>query len=1143
MSAKQPVTTLDSVGKRVGAYRLVSELGAGGMGTVYLAVVQGPAPGLQVGQKVAVKILHPHLLAKPGVFKRFLREAELGKVVSHPNVVRTFDADAITVGGKSAHHLVMEYVEGQTLRSLLRELGRVPEELCRHIAREAAKALVAIHAVGIIHRDLKPENILITDDYVLKVMDLGIARLVDEEFRLSLAGGFVGSVLYGAPEQFECGTAELDGRADLYTLGLALYELVTGKHPFAAEEGEVVIGRQHHEEARPAGELNPQISPFFEEVLKTLLANDREQRFPSAAELLEVLQLGEQSAWWKARARAIRASTKRPLRRVRVPRETALYGRDEDLARLRTLYEKAQAGEGQVLLLEGEAGIGKTRLVDEFFARLLGRSDEVNLLFGSYPPGGAATAATAFAKAYRNHFGEENLEETLHDYLTITPGLIPSFAALLKGETTPKGEEALTKDSLQTVFVHATRALAQERPTVVVIDDLHFTPAEGRALFASLALAVPGHRILLVGTSRPGLPQDWVAGVERQVHSTRLTLARLGFKDLAGLLIEAFGSESLAEELAFGIGTKSDGNPLFALEIIRGLREGRFIAQQADGTWAKTRVIERIRIPSSVRELIQARIADLEEEDKDLLDVSACCGHEFDPGLVADAVGMSRVPVLKRLGRIERKHRLIRSAGLTFVFDHHQIQAALYEGLPGMLRQEYHAAIAQALETREQAGKDPYDLEGGVAAEICRHFLEGARGKKALVYLEPALDYLEKNYLNDSAIRLADRALSLRGLLAGRDRINVLLRKVDRLDLLGRQDEERGALEEALALADGLGDPALRSRARRALGAHLIRISEYAGARGWLEQALDIARAAGDRRAEASSIGNLGVVLVHLGRYEEAREHHERALALHRETGNRRGEARATNNLEFVFGRLGRYAEARWHYERALSLAREIGYRRGEARATNNLGSAFGRLGWHEEARRHHDLALALAREIGYRRGEGWALHGLGIVEEAVGDPDEATRLYQEARDLRREVGDRHGLANTLVALGRHLTARGREESAAKHLDEALALGRELKAPATIILAAAQRALSSGGDARVALEAFAEHEARIGHGSKMVARFLLWQATRDPAHLAEAHRLLVYLREHAPVKFRETMIEKVPVHRDIMAAWRAHADA
>ena len=132
------------IGRALGPYRLDRELGAGGMGKVFAATVEKTSAGLPTGTRVALKVVHPHLLESEGFFKRFLNEAEIGKAVRHPNVVRTYDADALRHEGSDCHFLVMEYVEGQTLRSLLEELEKVPEELCRHIGREVAKGLAAI---------------------------------------------------------------------------------------------------------------------------------------------------------------------------------------------------------------------------------------------------------------------------------------------------------------------------------------------------------------------------------------------------------------------------------------------------------------------------------------------------------------------------------------------------------------------------------------------------------------------------------------------------------------------------------------------------------------------------------------------------------------------------------------------------------------------------------------------------------------------------------------------------------------------------------------------------------------------------------------------------------------------------------------
>jgi len=1030
-------------GMRLGPYQVLAELGSGGMGTVYLARCVEAAVGLEEGAEVALKVIHPHLLAEAGFFKRFLREADIGRNVQHENVVRTFDCDATLQDGVQQNYLVMEFVEGQTLRDLLEELERVPEELCRHIGREVAQGLAAIHAAGVVHRDIKPENVLITEQHVVKVMDLGVARLQEEAVRLSQAGAFVGSLEYAAPEQFRSAGREPDGRADLHALGVLLYELATGRHPYRDEDASRVLHNVLEVEPRKAGELNPQLSPFFEEVVATLLAKDRDARFRAAADLAEVLREGEASAWWRERASALRIETKRPLRRIRIPRETALYGRDDDLARLHALYEQAKAGDGRVLLVEGEAGIGKTRLVDEFVGRLRQAGEDVNFLFGSYPPGGAATASGAFSEAYREHFGAEGLEGTVAGYLQSTPGLVPAFAALLRGDAAPRGATAFTRDSLQTVFVHATRALASERVTIVLIDDLHFAPGEGRGLFSSLAMAVPGHRILLLGTLRPGVEESWTVNVQRQEHTTLLPLARLGPKDLARLLEDAFHSERLAAELGHRIAIKCDGNPYFAFEIIRGLREDRLIRQKPDGTWDTAQVIKEVSVPSSIRDLFHARLGDLGREDRHLLEIAACCGFEFDPLLAGDVLGMDAIPVLQALGRIELRHRLVRSAGVNYVFDHHQVQEVLYEGLHVRLRREYHAAIGTALEARVADGMPP---AGATSADLCEHFLASALPERALPHLRAALDHLEANHLNEQAIALCDRVLEMDGVLEGDERLRILLRKNGRLELLGRRTEQATLLEEATALATHSASLALQARVEKETGTYLWTTGRYEEALPKHERHLAMAREARDLEQELIAESDLGITFFRLGRFEEAAKHLVRCLRLAKDVGNLDREAAATINLGNCAKELGRIDEAEAHYRRGFDLAREAASARWQGAAIGNLGILFQEQGRQDEAEEHQERYLAIAREIGWRQGEGSAVISLGNVARERGRHGDAIRRLERGAALAREIGDPNLEAIALVNLGPSWLILGDFRAARECLEASLATCRRIGA-------------------------------------------------------------------------------------------------
>jgi tetratricopeptide (TPR) repeat protein len=1177
------------------------------MGTVHAAEVAEAVASLEPGRKVAVKIVHPHLLASPGFFKRFMREAELGRKVVHENVVRTFDVDALLLDDKHVHYMVMEYVEGKSLRQLLLDLGTIPETLLREIALQTAAGLAAIHEAGVVHRDLKPENVLITDDHEIRIMDLGVAKLQEASIAITKEGQFAGSVLYAAPEQF--GPDEVGPSVDLYSLGVMLYELATGDNPFRRDGAAAVIEAHVNHTPPRITDLNTETTSFLSELTAVLLAKKPADRFESAQMLHDVLREAERAQWWTELAPKLRKKVAH-LPKIRVRRETKLHGRDEDLKALNAAWEKARRGEGNTVFIEGEAGIGKTRLVDAFLRGLDDR--DIHVLYGSYPPSGGLGGVS---EAILGKFGEVDLAGALAPYLTVTPSFVPTFAALVKHESPPTGADPLQGDALNAVCVHLMRALADERPLVWIIDDIHFAPKESRDTTLALARAVEGHRVLLVATARPAVPDEELAHFSRLENFQRIKLARLGGREIAELLEDAFKSEALAEKLGMKIAKKSDGVPFFIFEMIRGLKEGQFIRQEPDGSYVQTQVIDEIEVPSAVKDLIEGRLRGLDKTQRMILDAGAVQGMAFHPGLTARVLGENRIRVLQELAEVERRFGLVRDEGESVRFDQNQIQEVVYQDLTPHLRTEYHTLLAEA--HTEQCGDDP---KGDDAVFLVHHHLCGSQPKAVLAYLEPAFDHLEKSYRNETLLDLARRALAIKGLVGGRDRVEVLLRQASRLDLLGRREEQRAALDHALALADEAGDGALRAKVLRSLGWFLQCTGRSEAARATLEEALRLAQSASDRKLEAQATGNLGIVFYAFARYAEAREHLERARALFREIGDRRGEAAATGNLGDVFhalgryaeaqqhvernralsreigdrrgeavatgslgnvfymlGRyaeaqehyerhralsreigdrrgeavatgnlgnvfyaLGRYAEAQEHYERHRALSREFGNRRGEAAATGNLGNVFADLGRYAEAHEHHERHRALSREIGHRQGEGYALVRLAILAEAEQDRGRACRLYEEALALWRELGAKDMVAATLVDMARVEAARGAAESARTRLSEALALVRETKSPGTILAATVERARLLGGDVEAALAALEAHGEQVHHGERMEARFRLWELTTDKVHLEEAHRLLCYARDHAPEDCRETIIENVPLHRDIMRAWEEH---
>ena len=1168
------------VGTELGPYRLLRVLGAGGMGTVYLASVETESSSGARGEHLALKVVHPHLIARRGYLERFRREAELGMLVRHPNVVRTLGSGETRRGRTRCAWLAMEFVEGRTLAELMREHGPSPEPLCRHVGHEIAAALEAIHAAGAVHRDVKPDNVLVSAGDVIKLMDLGVARPQFDAATLSQTGAFVGSMLYAAPEQFGRRTGEVDARTDLHAVGLLLYEMATGVHPYAADSPVDVVRRIHDERPRPIGDVVPSLSPFFEELVATLLAKDPRDRLASASELRATLEQGEASEFWTRRAAGARRTSHRLIRRPRAPGEPPCVGRETEIQVLRASFARAAKGDGGTVLVTGEAGIGKSRLADELADRLGAGRVEFDVLFVGHAPLGGGDA---FLEALRTHLRGATGDDDLRELMPSTPRLVAGFGALLRGEPPPAGAPPLTPDSLQALFIQAVRGLASRRPVLVWVDDLHFAPTEARALFWALARGVAGQRVLLVGTTRPVTDAGFSAELARRGDVARIDLARLGVKDLVLLLREVLGSTALAEELAGRVGLKSDGNPYFALEIVRTLMEEGHLARKPDGRWRTTQTFAEIKVPSSIQDLVAMRLSGLAREDRDLLDAAACVGFRFDPTLVGDALGLPRIPALRRFAAIEKACRIVRSEGRDYAFDHHQAQEVIHGAIHDMLREEYHAAIGAAIESRAGAAdRPPAELDGELCIELTRHFVAGGQGRRALRYLDPALNCLERTTRFDALGRLVRSLLAVPGLVEGEARCRMLLRNPHHLGRGLVIAERRKQVEEAIALADATGDLKLRGGARNILAVLSERYSDYAHAEAVFVEALAMARECGDLVTEMGALSNLGIVLHRTGRLPEARERYvearvvaqkigrrdlvatcdsnlaqvemtigsrERAyehckafLAAAREIGEPRLQVPGLGNLGNLESDLGRLGVAVALQREGLALARESGMRNSEAITLLNLGNVLDMLGEQEEASDSFEVALARTREIDYPHLEAALLHRLGVVAADRGDDVAARERLEDAVRLASASGFRapHEADGKCVQAAIAERA-GRLDEARAGFEEAVAVAHAEKNASVLVTALAGLARLSARGPEEVRRAFEEGATKMSWHARMRGHFQVWEACSDAAHLAEAKRLLDHLVEHAPADHREPMLTRVALHRRITEAAAATA--
>lgn len=265
-------------------YEILSRIGEGGMALVYLARDQ------RTGHHVAVKFLRPEFRDNPDFLARFHREATAASKVSHHNIVNLLD---VSVDSENPY-IVIEYVDGKTLKDIIRERKRLPEDVAAQIAIRILSALQHAHHAGIIHRDIKPQNVLVNHQGYIKVSDFGIARMVDANTATISDGNqsVMGSVHYFSPEQARGETATVS--SDIYSVGVVLYEMLTGQLPFEGDTP-VAIALQHVQvKPRPIREIVPEVSPAIEGVVMQALEKDPQNRFRTALEMAQALKIALQ---------------------------------------------------------------------------------------------------------------------------------------------------------------------------------------------------------------------------------------------------------------------------------------------------------------------------------------------------------------------------------------------------------------------------------------------------------------------------------------------------------------------------------------------------------------------------------------------------------------------------------------------------------------------------------------------------------------------------------------------------------------------------------------------------------------------------------------------------------------------------------
>ncbi|HEX3594871.1 MAG TPA: protein kinase [Polyangiaceae bacterium] len=814
-----------------GGYLVLDLISVGGMGRVYRAEQRA------LGRTVAVKVIHPHLLADENSIVRFMTEARAASQLNHPNSVSVIDFGRTDDGQP---YLVMEFLRGKDLARVAYEQGPLPFKRVVDVLVQTLMALSEAHDLGIVHRDLKPENIILEPlrrggDFV-KVVDFGLAKLKADSTNatnVTMPGIVCGTPDYMAPEQ---GRGDpIDGRSDLYAIGVILFQLLTGRLPFEADSPTQVVMMHLSVPVPDPRQVVPdrRIPDSLVRVVMKAMSKEAKDRYQDALEFADGLQQALEEARSAPPTGAPALLSQRPGMTVecrvclsvvpltrfccecgaRLPVKSdsptpppsltfplPFVGRDDDLAWLGDRRREAELGAIGARLV-GDHGVGKTRLLDEFLHMVARKGDHV-VLTGPDP----YWAEVAYHALRRAISGLARMESGANQRKAWEGAPAPARRGLeeiyggIPSRSDPRTPHERRQDLAEALrwAMYKAAPMAAPNRVVLAIDDLQRVDGSSRSAFADVIGEPPQNlNILVIGAHTPGFEAGWGAK-----HAARV-VSGLPPPIVTRLLRTTSPSDRMTALAENGIRGML---PLYVEQLLRFTLEGG-----SDP-------------PPRLADLISHRMATLEPRARRVLQALGVLGDSVEPEGIAEVLGRpdgieETLGELVRAGMVEQPNRL---CSLT----HPLIRELVLGAIPAEVRRDLHGRALRVYEKREA----PIEARA-------LHAFDAQATLEALLLLE----------------QVAERALSRDDVAAG---VDALRRALE----LSRADVYRGELDDPLK--------AVAIFARK-LGDALIRGGSYSDAEGVLREALHVAGPTGAERAH---------LLASLARVARGRERADEAV-------------------------------------------------------------------------------------------------------------------------------------------------------------------------------------------------------------------------------------------------------------------------
>jgi len=1066
-------------------YQVLEVIGRGGMGEVCLA------DDVMLDRKVALKFVTAP--GETGDLEQLLGEARVAAALDHPFICSIYE---VTTLNRRAC-IVMEYVRGESLERRLRG-GPLPLGEALRVAEEIAEALDAAHKRRVVHRDLKPANVMLTEDGHVKVMDFGLAaRLphsedVDQAMTVAIAptqGVVTGTPAYMAPEQVRGEPA--DRRSDIFAFGILLYELVSGTNPFQRAGIEATFVAILREPPAALRDQRPAMPPALDALVTRLLAKDPAARPQSFADVRGILRQlsGDLSS---STSLAPAAIVDRPAH----DGGFRLIGREAERAQLLQIMQEARSGCGSLILLQGDAGVGKTRLAEE--ALVMARRLGCQTLVGRCHEQQGTPALIAYtevleeasrlmpAPAFRQAIiaSAPELARLMPELHRLFPDMAPPL------QLPPELRQRYLFTSVREFLTRCSRFM----PLVIFIDDLQWADESTLQLTQHLAQKLASLPIVIIAAyrevdappvaeSKSGIHRllDRVRGQPRDVftpqaikaaldqlvgqrHARAIVLRQFTHADVQNALA-SLGKPHPPARLVTAFADRTGGNPFFVVELFRHLKdEGRLFG--ARNEWVRDLDLNDVELPDTVRVVLERRMTRVSSDTQDLLSAAAVLGHRFEPDLLEEVAEVDGATLTAALHEAERARILTGPSGrrdISWRFTHPLTCQVLTTAIPQRQRQRLHLRVADAVTRIDHQSRAHMS---GIAHHLyyAGRLADPARTARALI---AAGDAAYAMYASEDAVQHYRRALEVlaetngdkSGALAAQERLADMLALLgDRAAAMEHYEKVSSGYRAARATVD-------QARIARKTGTLHWQTGDRAEAMASYRRALDQISGSTAHLEAAHLYQELGLAAFRSGDNGKAVEWAERALQsaeralaepgadpAHVRITATTAIAQATNTIGVALARSGQLDAARERIERSLEAAQDLGLLDVACRAYANLGVLYSSV----EPKRAIDVSLTgleIASKIGAASLQSYIYANLATAYCALTERCDAEGLEaaKAAAALDRELGQLDHLAVPLVVIAQIHQCRGELTQAESTYREALALAEKIGEPQLIV--------------------------------------------------------------------------------------------